>query len=93
MVARTQEDALRHAAMGANRNQLEVQNENLLSDPGVITNFQFPREMNIDARLDDHPSADARAKQTQQPAFYGGRDRPGRKKKDAFGQVPKGFKP
>ena len=50
VVARAQENPLGNTAMGANGDGLKIQDENLLTDPSMIPNGQFPGEIDIHAR-------------------------------------------
>jgi hypothetical protein len=75
MVARTQEDALRQAAMRTNRDGFEIQNENFLTNPAEIPDGQLPGQVDVDSRLDNDPFANLRAKKTQNAAFQSRGDR------------------
>ncbi len=85
------ENALGDTAMGANGDRLQVEDENFLPDPGMIPDRQFPGEMDVHARLDDHAGADGGAERTEDGTFEAGRKRQRGQKHSAFQQIPNGL--
>jgi len=51
MVARTEKSSLGYTAMISDRDRFEIDDGDFLTDPGEIADYQFPRKMNADPRL------------------------------------------
>src|ERR1700733_8186802 len=77
--------------MRADGHGLKIQDEYFLTYPGVVSNEQLPREVNVYARLDDHARANPRTKKPKQGALQGRRKWPWGKEQHAFDDVPNGF--
>lgn len=72
---------------------LEIQDEGFLTNPGEVSNHEFPRKVNIHARLDDDALAHAGAEAAENPAFEPGRKRPTRKEENALHRMPERLDP
>ena len=71
MVAGAKKDALGNAAVRPNCDRLEIKNEHFLADPGMVTDFELPWEMDIDAGFDYDPAANPSAAPTKDGTFDG----------------------
>jgi hypothetical protein len=70
MIASTKKDSLRKAALSPNHDRLEVEDEYFLPDPRVIAHEEFPRHVDIDSRLDNHPRSDPSPKASKKKTFH-----------------------
>ncbi len=57
--------------MSADSHWLKIQNEDFFTKPGEIADREFPGQMNVHSRLDDHPAADERAEATEERSLEG----------------------
>ena len=55
--------------MGTNGDMLEIEDENLLADPSVIPNCQFPRKVDVSPWFDHNSIPDLGAKPTKHATF------------------------
>jgi hypothetical protein len=88
MITGAEERALRKTTMGSDLHRFQVENEHFLANPRVIAHVQFPGEMNVDARFDDHAAADFSAEAPEQAALEPGREGQRRQKEKTFEQIP-----
>jgi hypothetical protein len=66
VIACAHERALRNATVGADRNWLQIENENFFSNPGKIAKSKFPGKVDVNTRLDNNPCTYASTKGPQQ---------------------------
>jgi len=93
VIARAQKSPLRDAALLAYLNGLEIQDEYLFTDPGVIADCQLPGKVDVHARFDNDSFSDARAEATQHDSFNRVGNGQRREKQQAFAQIPNRLDP
>ena len=90
MVAGTNETSLGKTAMSTDGYRSKINNTNLLTDPSVCPNSEFPGKVNIDSGFPIDIGTNLRAESTQPPGFDRRWPRECGKKKNNFDQLPDG---
>lgn len=88
MVAGAKESPLRDTRMASNPHLVIIQDENLLADPAMVSDFEPPWHHDVNAWSNDHALADVPSENSQEPSFDAGWPRKHAEEENDFQNIP-----